>query len=157
MKMDDKIKREIEEDMEKIQIPSSLYEFAKNIKKESALKEGKNHPAEKNKNKKKYQFVAAAMMALGLLTGSAFLNPTMAEIASKIPYLGQVFQTKPVFEVLREALESEGYDNKISLGMTPGETALFEIRIEGSEKDADRERGKITKITEKVLKSKGYD
>lgn len=156
MMMDDKIKNEIEEDMGKIQVPNTLYEFAKNIKEESVLKERKDHPAAKNKNKKKYQFAAAAMIGLGLLTGSSFLNPTMAEIASKIPYLGQVFQTKPVFEVLREALESEGYD-KIYLGMTPGETALFEIRIEGSEKDADLERGKITKITEKVLKSKGYD
>jgi len=110
----------------------------------------------KKANKKKYQLAAATIIGLGILTGSAYLNPTMAEMAAKIPYLGQVFQTKPVYEMLREALENEGYD-KIYLGMTPGETALFEIRLEGSEKDADREREKITKITEKVLESKGYD
>ena len=41
--------------------------------------------------------------------------------------------------------------------MTPGELTSFEIRLQGSEKDADREREKITAITDKVLKSKGYD
>lgn len=156
MKLDDKIKREIEEDMEKIQVPNSLYEFAKNIKEETALKVRKNHPAAKNSNKKKYQFAAAAIIGLGLLTGSAFLNPTMAEMASKIPYLGQVFKTKPVNEMLNEALVKEGYKN-ISIGMTPGERVQFEIRLEGSEKDADRERENITNVTEKILKSKGYD
>jgi hypothetical protein len=156
MKLDDKIKREIEEDMEKIQVPNSLYEFAKNIKEENDLKEQKNHPAAKKSNKKKYQFAAAAMIGLGLLTGSTFLNPTMAEMASKIPYLGQVFKTKPVYEMLNEALVKEGYKN-ISIGMTPGERVQFEIRLEGSEKDADRERENITNVTEKILKSKGYD
>ena len=156
MKLDDKIKREIEEDMEKIQVPNSLYEYARNIKKESTLKEQKVGSNFKNKNKKKYQFAAAVVIGLGVLTGSAFFNPSIAEMASKIPYLGQVFKTKPVHELLWDALEKEGYE-EFSLGMRPGEVALIEIQIKGSEKDADRERDKITKITEGILKSKGYD
>ncbi|MBT2660026.1 DUF4030 domain-containing protein [Bacillus sp. ISL-45] len=153
MNKEDKIiKREIEEDMDTIEVPSSLYVFAKNIKKEEAQRKS----AGKIRKNKSFHFAAAAVITLGVMTGSAFLNPTVAEMASKIPYLGQVFKTKPVDTMLWEALEKEGYEN-FSLGTTPGEVTSFEISIEGSEKDADRERDKITAITDKVLKSKGYD
>jgi hypothetical protein len=154
--MDELLKKEIEEDMEKIQVPSSLYDFAKNIKEESKVTNVQEIPVVKKRHNRKFQFAAAAVVGLGILTGSAFLNPSIAEMASKIPYLGQVFQTKPAYELIHDALEKEGYKN-LSLGMTPGEKVLFEIRLEGSEKDADRERGKITGIVEDILKSKGYD
>lgn len=153
MKMDDIIKKEMDEDMKKIQVPSSLYDFAKNIKEESETKE---RPELKKRGKRKIQFAAAAVIGLGVLTGSAFLNPAVAEMASKIPYLGQVFKTKSLDVLLWEALEKEGYE-RFSLGMRPGETVLFEVRVEGSEKDADRERENITRIVDNVLKSKGYD
>ncbi|WML57716.1 DUF4030 domain-containing protein [Neobacillus sp. PS2-9] len=154
--MDELLKKEIEEDMEKIQVPSSLYDFAKNIKEESKVTNVQEIPVVKKRRNRKFHFAAAAVVGLGILTGSAFLNPSIAEMASKIPYLGQVFQTKPAYELIHDALEKEGYKN-LSLGMTPGEKVLFEIRLEGSEKDADRERGKITGIVEDILKSKGYD
>lgn len=153
MSTEDKlIKRELEEEMKKIEVPSSLYDFAKNIKKE----EKRMTPPRKVRRNRTFKVAAAAMIALGVTAGSAFFNPAVAEMASKIPYLGQVFQTKSVDTMLWEALEKEGY-HKFSLGMTPGNVTSFEIRIEGSEKDAEREREKITAITEKVLKSKGYD
>jgi hypothetical protein len=156
MKMDDVIKKEIDEEMKKIEVPTSLYGFAKNIKAES---DGKDVPKsnEANKLRKKwFQFTAAAVLGIGVLTGSAFLNPSMAEMASKIPYLGQVFKTKPVHELLWDTLEKEGYKD-FALGMRPGAVTEIEIQIAGSEKDADRERKKITNITEEVLKGKGYD
>lgn len=153
MNTEDKlIKRELEEEMQKIEVPSSLYDFAKNIKRE----ERKRKSNGKISKKKTFQVAAAAVIALGVTAGSAFFNPAVAEMASKIPYLGQVFQTKPVNTMLWDALEKEGY-KKFSLGMTPGEVTSFEIRIQGTEKDADREREKITAIADKVLKSKGYD
>ncbi|CAM3725630.1 hypothetical protein [Mesobacillus thioparans] len=146
------IKKELEEDLKKIEVPSSLYDFAKNIKVEAEPKKA----ADKIRRKRMFPFAAAAVITLGVITGSAFLNPSVAEMASKIPYLGQVFKTKSVDVMLWEALEKEGYEN-FTLGMTPGEVTRFEISLEGSEKDADREREKITAVTEKVLKSKGYD
>jgi hypothetical protein len=153
MSTEDKlIKSELEEEMKKIEVPSSLYDFAKNIKKEERQRKSTG----KISRKRTFQVAAAAVIALGVTAVSAFYNPAVAEIASKIPYLGQVFQTKPVNTMLWDALEKEGYE-KFSLGMTPGEVTSFEIMIEGSEKDADRERKKITAITDKVLKSKGYD
>lgn len=155
MKMEDVIKKEIDDEMEKIEVPKSLYEFAQNIKAESDTKDVQLR--QKTKPKTKWiQFTAAAVIGIGVLTGSAFLNPSIAEMASKIPYLGQVFKSKPVHELLWDALEKEGYKD-FSIGMRPGEVAEIEIQIAGSDKDADRERNKITQITEEILKSKGYD
>lgn len=155
MKMEDVIKKEIDDKMKKIEVPKSLYEFAQNIKAESETKD--IHLKQKTKpNTRWIQYTAAAVIGIGVLTGSAFLNPSMAEMASKIPYLGQVFKTKPVHELLRDALEKEGYKD-ISIGMRPGEVAEIDILIAGSDKDADRERNKITQITEEILRSKGYD
>ncbi|MBS8263643.1 DUF4030 domain-containing protein [Mesobacillus boroniphilus] len=153
MKLDDVIKKEIEEDMKKIQAPSSLYDFAKNIKNEVNSEE---KPVLKRRFTKESQFVAAAVIGFGVITASAFFNPSVAEMASKIPYLGQVFKSKSIDVMLWEALEKEGYQ-KFSLGMTPGEVVKIEVLVEGSETDADRERENITGIAKEVLHSKGYD
>lgn len=153
MKMDRLIKNEIDEDMKKIQVPSSLYEFAKNIKDEV-------NPEKRQVKKKSFpkslQLVAATVIGFGIITASAFLNPTVAKMASKIPYLGQVFQSKSIDVMLWEALEKEGYE-EFSLGMTPSEVVKIDIMIKGSEKDADRERKNITSVSKDVLHSKGYD
>ena len=116
MKIDESMKKEIQEEMEKIQVPSSLYEFAKNIKAESEMRVDFEKTPERKRGWRKFQFVVAAVISLGVLTASAFLNPTMAEMASKIPYLGQVFQ-KPIFVVITEVLEKEGY-KPASVGMS---------------------------------------
>lgn len=153
MKMDEHIMKEIEADMKKIHVPPSLYDFAKNIKAEADFKE----KTVINKTfRKSIQFAAAAVIGFGVLTASAFLNPSVAEMASKIPYLGQIFKSEPMDVLLWEAMEEEGY-RKFFLGMSPGETNQISVSIEGSEKDADREREKITKIIDKVMKSKEYD
>ena len=153
MKMDDLIKKEIDEDMKKIQVPSSLYDFAKNIKNEAYPEKS---PVRKKSFPKSLQFAAAAVIGFGVITASAFLSPSVAEMASKIPYLGQVFQSKSIDLMLWEALEKEGYE-EFSLGMTPGEVVKIDILVKGSEKDADRERKNITSVAKDVLQSKGYD
>jgi hypothetical protein len=48
-------------------------------------------------------------IALFLLSGafisSAFVSPAMAQLAAKIPYIGQIFKQKPVSDVLYQELE----------------------------------------------------
>ncbi len=155
MKIDESMKKEIKEEMEKIQAPSSLYEFAKNIKEESEKRADFEKPTERKRGSRKFQFAAAAVVSLGVLTGSVFLNPTMAEMASKIPYLGQVFH-KPLSEVIPAALEKEGYKSA-GIGMVAGEKTLFEVRLEGSEEYFEREKDKVSKIVTGILKRRGYD
>ena len=79
---------------------------------------------------RKSQLVVASVLSLGVLTGSAFLNPTMAEVISKIPYLGQVFQ-KPIPVVMSEVLEKEGY-KPAGVGMSMWEgKSLFDMVSHG--------------------------
>lgn len=161
MKFDELIKKEIEEDMDKIKAPESLFKFAENIKGESLQMNTKSEnvkvtPLNKKNRKKKFSFVAVAMLGFGVLTVSAFTNPTMAEMASNIPYLGHVFKQEPTFQVISEALEKEGYE-EFTLGETPGDVVNYDVLIKGTEEDANRARGKVTGILEDILQSRGYD
>lgn len=41
----------------------------------------------------------------GAFISSAFVSPAMAQVAAKIPYVGQLFKQKPVSDVLYQELE----------------------------------------------------
>lgn len=153
------VKEEINKEVDAIDIPPSLYEFAKNIKSESE----KSHTSLKKINdsfdkrkRKRYPIAVAIVVGFGIIVTSTFLSPAMAEMKSKIPFLGQLFQSKSIDLLIYEAIEKAGYD-RASIGMTPGDKILFEISLEGTKEDADRERKKITTIVDEILKSKGYD
>lgn len=156
MKIDETMKKEIKEEMEKIKAPSSLYEFAKNIKEESETKTDLKKSIGRKRSWKKSQFAVAMLVSLSVLIGSAFLNPAMAEVVSKIPYLGQIFQ-KPIPEVMTEALEKEGYKPAgVGIGMW-GQKALFDIRLKGTEEYVNQEEDKVLNILTEVLEKRGYD
>ena len=156
MKIDESVKKEIQEEMEKIEVPTSLYEFAKNIKEESEKRVDVEKSTRRKRSWRKSQLVVAAVISLGVLTGSAFLNPTMAEVISKIPYLGQVFQ-KPIPVVMTEVLEKEGYKTA-GVGMSMwGGKSLFDIRLKGTEEYVNQEEDKVLTILTRVLEKRGYD
>ncbi|MEK4131205.1 DUF4179 domain-containing protein [Solibacillus sp. FSL W8-0474] len=156
MKIDDSMKKEIQEEMETIQAPSSLYTFAKNIKEESEMKVDFVNTKERKRGWRKFQFAVAAVISLSVLTASAFLNPTMAEMVSKIPYVGQVFQ-KPIQIVITEVLEKEGY-NTAGVGMSRWEDmTLFDIQLKGTEEYVNQEEDNVLAILSGVLEKRGYD
>ena len=156
MKIDESLKKEIEEEMEKIQAPSSMYEFAKNIKEESEKRADFEKTIGRKRGWKKSQFVVAAVISLIFLTGSAFLNPAMAEVVSKIPYLGQIFQ-KPIQEVIVETLEKEGYKPAgIGMGMW-AQKPYFDIKLKGTEEYVNQEEDKVIKFLTETLEKRGYD
>ena len=105
----------------------------------------------------KSQFVVvAAVISLIVLTGSAFLNPAMAEVVSKIPYLGQIFQ-KPIQEVIAETLEKEGYKPAgIGMGMW-AQKPYFDIQLKGTEEYVNQEEDKVINILTETLEKRGYD
>lgn len=155
MKIDESLKKEIEEEMEKIQAPSSLYEFAKNIKEESKNRMETEKPRRK-KGWRVSHFVAVALISLSILTGSAFLNPTMAEVLSRIPYLGQVFH-KPIQEVIMEVLVQEGVKPvSIGMGMWQGKPH-FDIELNGTEEYVSQEEDNVLRLVTETLKKRGYD
>lgn len=156
MKIDESMKKEIKEEMEKIQVPSSMYEFAKNIKEESEKRADFEKATGRKRGWRKSQFVVAAVISLVVLTGSAFLNPTMAEMASKIPYIGQIFH-KPIHEVITEALVKEGYQpTSIGMGIWR-QKPHFDISLEGTEEYVKQEEDKVLTILTEILEKKGYD
>ncbi|RUL51876.1 DUF4179 domain-containing protein [Lysinibacillus antri] len=158
MKVDNLLKKGIEKDMEQIKAPLSLYTFAENIKEENmkmAMSVKVTNNAKKKK-KRNFKFISAAIVGIGILTGSAFLNPSMAEMASKIPYLGQVFKQKPATQVMYERLLNENYQD-IGITETPGDVVNYEVRIKGATEEVNRERENITSIVESILESRGYD
>lgn len=156
MKLDESMKKEINEEMEKIQAPSSLYQFAKNIKEESEINSSFEKTKGTKRGWKKTQFAVAVVISLGVLAGSAYLNPTMAEMVSKIPYLGQVFQ-RPILEAISEALEDKGYKPAgVGMGIWEGKPH-FDIRLKGTEEYVNQEKDKVLSILTEVLEKRGYD
>ncbi|MGV7002101.1 DUF4030 domain-containing protein [Priestia megaterium] len=105
--------------------------------------------------------VAYCGIALVILSGafisSAFVSPAMAQVAAKIPYLGQLFKQEPVSDVLYKELEKKGY--KIdSLGQTYyGGKKQIEISVTGSEKYFKSVKGDIHKIVKNRLGARQYD
>lgn len=156
MKIDESMKKEIQAEMEKIQTPPSLYKFVKNIKQESEKRTDFEKTVVRKRRWKKSQFVVATVISLVILTGSAFLNPTMAEVVSRIPYLGQVFH-KPIQVVITESLEKEGY-KPASIGMGIWEQKPhFDIQLNGTEEYVKQEEDKVLKILSETLEKRGYD
>lgn len=156
MKIDESVKKEIQEEMDKIQTPPSLYEFAKNISKESKNRADFEKSTGRKRGRRKLHFVVTAVICFAVLTGSAFLSPTMAEVISKIPYLGQVFH-RPIHVVISETLEKEGYQPAgIGMGMW-GQKPHFDIVLKGTEEYVKQEEEKVLKILTKILENRGYD
>lgn len=156
MKIDESLKKNIDEEMEKIQTPLSLYKFAENIKEESKNRTDFGKSTGRKRGWRKSQFVVAAVISLVVLTGSAFLNPTMAEIVSKVPYLGQVFH-KPIHELITEALVKEGYQLAgVGMGMW-GQKQHFDITLKGTEEYVNQEEDKVLNILNETLEKRGYD
>ncbi|WP_419958562.1 DUF4030 domain-containing protein [Psychrobacillus psychrotolerans] len=156
MKIDESVKKEIQEEMDKIQTPPSLYEFAKNISKESKNRTDVEKSTGRKRGRRKLHFVVAAVISFVVLTGSAFLSPTMAEVVSKIPYLGQIFY-KPIQEVIWEDLAEEGYQLS-AIGMGKWEQKpYFDIELNGTEEYVKQEEGKVLNILNEILDKRGYD
>lgn len=99
----------------------------------------------------------ALVILSGAFISSAFVSPAMAQVAAKIPYLGQLFKQEPVSDVLYKELEKKGY--KIdSLGQTyNGGKKQIEISVAGSEKYFKSVKDDINKIVKDRLEARQYD
>ncbi|MES9743761.1 hypothetical protein ABWK24_16865 [Priestia megaterium] len=99
----------------------------------------------------------ALFILSGAFISSAFVSPAMAQVAAKIPYVGQLFKQKPVSDVLYQELEKKGYKTA-SVGQTyyGGKKELV-VSVEGSEKYFNKVRGDITEIATEILSKRNYD
>jgi Protein of unknown function (DUF4030) len=96
--------------------------------------------------------LTACLFLIGLFIGSAFVSPTMAKVASKIPYLSTIFHS----ESLHERLWKEYKKNNLEVTGIAGTRDII-VSIEGSEEDLQEVSEKIKSVTMNVFKEKGYD
>ncbi|TYR73704.1 DUF4030 domain-containing protein [Rossellomorea vietnamensis] len=97
----------------------------------------------------------AAAVLFCLFIASAFVSPTMAEFASKLPFLNQVFESKPIHEVVSEKL-SEEYDVD-GIGMSYSPKKEFYVTVIGSQEYYESVKDDIKEQVEEILASRGYD
>ncbi|RIW34007.1 DUF4030 domain-containing protein [Bacillus salacetis] len=120
---------------------------------DSAIRRGK---------KKRWSFAkktgfsaGAAAVLFCLFIGSAFVSPTMAEFASKLPFLNQVFESKPIHEVVSEALRKNYEVDGIGMSYSPKKE--FFVTVVGSEDYYESVKADIQEQVEGILASRGYD
>ena len=97
--------------------------------------------------------VCTLIILLGLFIGSAFFSPSMAEVASKIPYLNQLFHSVPINKVIWENLEEKGYQ---IAGISRDGKGMV-IYIEGSEQYFEDVKEEVKETAQKIINGKGYD
>lgn len=143
------MKDQFQKEINKIPVPEKQLDLAI----ESAILKGKK---KKWSIGKKIGYLSgAAVLLFGLFIGSAFLSPTMAEVASKILYLNRIFETKPIVEVLSEKLRGEYEIDGIGMQLIPKKT--ISVAIVGSDEYYESVKDEVEEIIEDTLASKNYD
>lgn len=136
-----------------------LLEAIDQLERSESVKPGNDIlPTKQNRLLRNVVYCGIALVILSsAFISSAFVSPAMAQVAAKIPYLGQLFKQKPVSDVLYQELEKKGY--KIdSLGQTYyGGKKQIEISVTGSEKYFKNVKGDINKIAKDMLEARHYD
>jgi hypothetical protein len=148
--MNDYLSNNVKKEMDKIKIPEDKLNQAI----EFAIKRGKKN--QRSLGKKVIYFSSAAVLLFGLLIGSTFVSPAMAKVVSKIPYLGQIFESKSLIIVISEELRAKGY-NTISTGIRYESEKIVEVSIDGSDDYYNEVKDDVEKIVNGILKSRGYD
>jgi Protein of unknown function (DUF4030) len=147
--MNDYLSSNVKKEVDKIKIPEDKLDQAI----EYAIKRGKKK--QRNLGKKFIYFSSTAVLLFSLIIGSAFVSPAMAKVVSKIPYLGQIFESKSVVMIISDELHENGY-KFVGAGVSYPEKEIT-IGIKGSEKHFDNVKGDIENIAKDILKSRDYD
>jgi hypothetical protein len=113
------------------------------------------------KNKTKIPFNKNSGIALTILfslfIGSAFFSPAMAEVVSKIPYLGQIFKSEDdIIKSISEELQSKGYNIGGGVGVSYPEKEI-NIGIRSSQKEFNAIKNDVEGIANNILQARDYN
>lgn len=163
--------KKAENTLDQLEVPKSLESFVKSIpdlyeqgemNKELEAQTEKEWKSFRSGIKKqssvgKKAAIAAVSVAAActIFVGSAFVSPAMAQIAAKIPYLNQFFESKPLIEEISEALNEKGYDWD-GLGVTSNPSEV-RVMILGSDEYFQEVKKPVENTIEKILKSRNFD
>jgi hypothetical protein len=109
-----------------------------------------------NLGKKMIYGCGAVVILFGMLIGSAFVSPVMAEVVSKIPYFGKLVESKSIGSVIFEELQEKGYRVE-GVGASFQGKKKINIRLEGPESYYNQVKDEVEKTVKDVLKSRKYD
>ena len=99
---------------------------------------------------------SAAVLLFGLFVGSAFVSPVMAEVVSKIPYLGQLVASKSIGVAITDELEERGYPIA-GVGVSFQGKKEISIRIDGSQSYFETVKGEVEEVAKSVLQTREYN
>ncbi|MEH7306823.1 DUF4030 domain-containing protein [Neobacillus drentensis] len=98
----------------------------------------------------------AAIAAFGLFIGLAFLSPTVANVAAKVPFLNMIFDSKPISEVITETLNKKGY--KVDgVGAQYSSKKVFSVGLQGSAEYVKKVSPEVKKIVKDLLLTRDFD
>ncbi|PLR78339.1 hypothetical protein CU633_05890 [Bacillus sp. V3-13] len=148
--MNDYLTSNIKKEVDRIKIPEDKLDERIGY----AIKRGKKN--QRRLGNKVFYMSGAAVLLFALLVSSLFVSPTMAKVVSKIPYLGQIFESKnDIVSHISEELIARGY--KISgVGVSFPEKELL-IGINGSDEYFENVKDDVEYIAREILQSRKYD
>jgi len=142
----------LKNEIDNIEVPQDKLDIA--IQK--ALEKGKKQKIKTPKNKLPIYLSAAAILFFSVFIGSAFVFAPVGSMASKIPYLGAVFQSDEVSDVIMKELDKKGYKiNSVSVSYIP--TKEVEVNIMGNDQYFNAVKADVKKDVQQILQAKGYD
>lgn len=142
----------LKDEIDKIEVPKDKLDVA--IQK--ALEKGKKQKVKTPKNKLAICISAAAILFFSVFIGSAFIFAPIGSMASKIPYLGAVFQSGDLTDVIMNNLDKKGYKiNSVSLTYQP--VKEVEVNIIGNDQYFNAVKTDVKKEVKQILQAKGYD
>ena len=159
---------EIQRELEKIQIPEEvmgrMFKGIEQAKGEELITPIKVQGM--SKRKKLIGSLAGLVAVGGLFFGSTFVSPAMAQIASKIPFLNEVFMkdldkdvADSVFNLVREEGLKRGYEvtgMRVGQGLMEGDDPE-KVYVFLKSKDYNEKRKlEVENLTKKFLDQKGY-
>ncbi|MEH7302862.1 hypothetical protein [Neobacillus drentensis] len=159
---------EIQRELEKIQIPEEvmgrMFKGIEQAKGEELITPIKVQGM--SKRKKLIGSLAGLVAVGGLFFGSTFVSPAMAQIASKIPFLNEVFMkdldkdvADSVFNLVREEGLERGYEvtgMRVGQGLMEGDDPE-KVYVFLKSKDYNEKRKlEVENLTKKFLDQKGY-
>lgn len=159
----------IQHELEKIEIPDEvmarMYKGIEQAKKEEKVSGIK--PRRVGSKRKKLIGSLAGLVAVGgLFFGSTFVSPAMAKMASKIPYLNEIFLqdldkegAKSVFALVREEGLKRGYEAtgmRVGQGLMEGDDPDKVYVFLKSKDYNEKTRLDAENLTKEMLDQKGY-
>lgn len=98
----------------------------------------------------------AMILLFGLFVGSAFVLPAMAEVVSKIPYLGKLIKTEPIVTVIHDELREKDYQIA-GVGASYQGKKEISVRIQGTDNYYQSVKDEVETIAKDMLASRNYD